>query len=161
MHSSSRFAVAVHILTLAQVACGESVGELVTSDRMAESVNTNPVVIRRIMGSLREAGLVVSQPGPGGGWRLARTPEQITLLDIFRAVEGEPRLAFPVRPPSDDCPIGSNMQRVLERHFHEAESAMEARLREVTMADVLSEVLDGRTLSEFEPPPRRLPTATR
>lgn len=161
MHSSSRFAVAIHIMTLAQLACGESAGELVTSDQMAESVNTNPVVIRRIMGSLREAGLVVSQPGPGGGWRLVRSPDQITLLDIFRAVEGEPRLAFPVRPPSDCCPIGSTMQSVLERHFHEAELAMETTLDQVTMADVLSEVLDGRSLSEIEPPPRRMPAAAR
>lgn len=160
MHSS-RFAVAIHIMTLAQLACRESAGELVTSDQMAESVNTNPVVIRRILGSLREAGLVVSQPGPGGGWRLVRGPEQITLLDIFRAVEGEPRLAFPVRPASDECPIGSNMQCVLERHFHEAELAMESTLGKVTMADVLGEVLDGRSLSEIEPPPRRMPAATR
>ena len=151
---SSRFAVAIHIMTLAQIVCGEHVGELVTSERMADSVNTNPVVIRRIMGSLREAGLVVSQPGPGGGWRLARSPEQITLLDIYRAVEREPRLAFPIRPPSDDCPIGSNMQRVLERHFHDAELAMEATLRQVTMADVFTEVLDGRSLSEIELPAR-------
>ena len=158
---SSRFAVAVHIMTLAQIACGEHAGELVTSEQMAGSVNTNPVVIRRIMGSLREAGLVVSQPGPGGGWRLARSPEGITLLDIYRAVEREPRLAFPARPPSDHCPIGSNMQRVLERHFHDAELAMGATLGQVTMADIFTEVLDGRSLSEIEPPARRMPAAAR
>ena len=75
---SSRVAVAVHVL--AYMAWKRS--EAVTSERIAASVNTNPVVVRRIVGALRNAGMVTVQPGVGGGATLAREPHDITLLDV-------------------------------------------------------------------------------
>ena len=141
MKTSSRFAVAVHILTLAMLARSEAGEELVTSERMADSVDTNPVVIRRILGSLRKAGLVVSQPGPHGGWRLARPPEQMTLLDVYRALEDEPIFALHHHPPSPSCIVGRHMPSVLGNVFREAESAMERKLAEFTVAEVIDEVV--------------------
>ena len=142
MKSSSRFAVAVHILTLAMLARSEAEGGLVTSARMADSVNTNPVVVRRILGALRNAGLVTSQPGPHGGWRLARPPEQMTLLDVYRALEEDPIFALHHNPPSPPCVVGRHMGSVLGAVFREAESAMERTLAEVTVAEVIDEVVE-------------------
>lgn len=142
MKTSSRFAVAIHVLTLAMLARSETDGELVTSERMADSVNTNPVVIRRILGALRDAGLVASQPGPHGGWRLARPPERMTLLDVYRAVEDEPLFGMHHNPPSQSCVVGRHMGSVLSNVFREAEAAMERKLAEVTVAEVIDEVVD-------------------
>ncbi len=143
MHTSSRFAVAVH--TLAFLAARGSETNSVTSERVAESVNTNPVVIRRILGALRGAHLVTSQPGNGGGWTLTRRPNQITLRHVYRAVEDEPLFALHRRPPNAHCDVGRNMQGILDDYFKEAERAMEARLDKVTLAEVMQEVgLRGR-----------------
>lgn len=135
--ANSRFAVAVHLLTMAMVACGEAERGMLTSDRMATSVDTNPVFIRRILGALREAGLVTSQPGPGGGWRLARPPEAVTLLDVYRAVGGAPMLGAYHHPPNQGCPVGPHIQRVLDGYFRDAEAAMEAKLGEISIAEVV------------------------
>jgi Rrf2 family protein len=144
MHVNSRFAVAVHVLGLAMVASGEMHGQAVTSERLAGIVNTNPVVVRRILGALREAGLVTSQPGPGGGWKLTRDAAAITLCDVYKAVDGESMLALPQRPPSEYCPFGVGLPRVLTECFQEAQTAMEERLSQVTIADVLEAVREGK-----------------
>src|SRR5574341_555129 len=135
MHPSSRFAVAVH--TLAILAARDSEAISVTSKMIAESVNTNPVVIRRILGALRGAHLVASQPGTGGGWTLTRRPNEITLRHVYRAVEDAPLFAMPLRPPNAHCDIGRNIQEILDRYFTDAERAMEERLAAVTLAEVM------------------------
>jgi len=141
MQANSRFAVAIHVLALARVARGDALGMPVTSEQMAESVNTNPVVIRRILGALREAGLVASQSGPGGGWRLLRRPDDISLRDVYKAVEAEPLFALPRREPSAGCAIGKQLPAVLERCFRNAEAALEEQLDQVTLADVIASAL--------------------
>jgi Rrf2 family protein len=148
MHVNSRFAVAVHALGLTLIAKAEAKGEAVTSERLASIVNTNPVVVRRVLGALREAGLVTSQPGPGGGWKLTRDAASITLADVYRAVEGESKCSFPHRTPSETCPFGERLPEVLEQCFREAEAAMEHRLSQVTIADVLDAVRGGRLFWE-------------
>src|SRR4051812_7572515 len=80
---SSKLSVGIHTLTVFALKPGEPL----TSEFLACSVNTNPVVIRRLLGSLREAGIVESRTGVGGGWSLRVDPGRITLLDILRAVE--------------------------------------------------------------------------
>jgi Rrf2 family protein len=139
MHTNSRFVVAIHALGLAMIARSQDAGEAITSERMAERVNTNPVVVRRCLGALREAGLVTSQPGPGGGWRLTRPPEEITLRDVYRAVEHEPFFPFP-KHPSPDCSFGQCLPGVLATCLREAEAALEERLAQVTIADVVEAV---------------------
>jgi Rrf2 family protein len=160
MHVNSRFAVAVHALLEAlggrrQAARDRSedsdarrltTDACVTSERLAKIVNTHPVVVRRVLGALREAGLVTSQPGPGGGWKLTREASAITLCDVYRAVEGEP--TFPHRAPSETCPFGARLPEVLEACFREAEAAMERQLSQVTIADVLDAVRGGQLICE-------------
>ncbi|HST88447.1 MAG TPA: Rrf2 family transcriptional regulator [Ktedonobacterales bacterium] len=136
--SSSRFAVAIHVLTLLT----QNPDEPATSEYIAGSVNTNPVVIRRVLGGLRRAGLVRSQGGAGGGWRLARDAEAITLRDVYRAVEEDDQAVFPLhhRPPNPNCPVGRHIQRALAVHFAAATRALEDELARRTVADVLREV---------------------
>ncbi len=104
---------------------------------MAGSVNTNPVFIRRILGLLGRAGLVASQPGVGGGWRLRRSPCSITLLDVYRAVDEGHLLALHRSSPNPECLIGRNIQRTLTRFFGEAEQAFEQILAQKTITQVL------------------------
>jgi Rrf2 family protein len=135
---SSRFAVAVH--ALAYMAWRRA--EPVTSERLAGSVNTNPVVVRRIIGALRNAGLVTVQPGVGGGALLAREPEGITLLDVYRAVEDEDLFALHAQPPCSSCHVGGNIQQVLQSVFHDARAAMERELEAVTIRQVFESVAE-------------------
>jgi Rrf2 family protein len=129
---SSRVAVAVHVL--AYLAWRRD--EPGTSERIASSVNTNPVVVRRIVGALRNAGLVSVQPGVGGGAQLAREPHDITLLEVYRAVEEKEGL-FAVHPdPCRNCDVGSNITAVLQGVFCRAHEAMQEVLGGVTIADI-------------------------
>src|ERR1043165_8241505 len=109
MSTNSRFAVAVHVLSL-MAWSGE---EPLKSEQVAESVNTNPVVIRRMLKELAEAGLVVSQPGALGGPRLASEPAKTSLLDVYEALECRGVFSFHRTPPSRDCPAGANIKTVL------------------------------------------------
>jgi len=130
---SSRVAVAVHVL--AYMAWKRS--EAQTSERIAASVNTNPVVVRRLMGALRNAGMVSVQPGVGGGATLQRDPGDITLLDVYRAVEDREEIfALPAAPPARDCNVGGHIVDVLRPIFCQAHRAMAGVLAEVTIADV-------------------------
>lgn len=106
--ASNRFAMAVHILALLARR-----GGTMTSEEVARSVNTNPVVIRRILGHLRRAGLVCGVSGPSGGSQLCVSPEKISLFDIYRAVE-EGELICVHEDPSRRCPVGRRIQSVLE-----------------------------------------------
>src|SRR6185369_9411028 len=134
MSTSSRFAVAVHVLTLMAWADDEPL----KSEHVAESVNTNEVVIRRMLCELAESKLVVSQSGAMGGSKLAREPEQITLLDIYQAVES--RGVFPLHrhPPNRHCPVGVNIGTVLNQVLDEVDTAVERVLANITIKDVVS-----------------------
>src|SRR5689334_16073179 len=132
----SRFAVAVHILTLLE----QQQGEPVTSEYIAGSVNTNPSLVRRLVGMLTKAGLTNSQLGTGGGTLLARPAGKISLLDVYRAVDESELFAMHRERPNPACPIGRNIQAALETHFATASKALEDELRQVSIADVLADV---------------------
>ena len=138
MNINSQFAVGIHILTA--LAYKQESADPITSEQLAESVTTNPVVIRRIMGDLRRANLVKSQSGVSGGWRLTRQPDQITLFDIYQAVQKKTAFALPHQRPNPECPVGSKISLALQTVFEEAEAAMERQLSERTIADVLARV---------------------
>ena len=137
MHTSTRFAVAVHTLAFIAMRSGSDCS--ITSEMIAESVNTNPVVIRRILGSLRQAELVNSQCGCGGGWALAQPASAITLRQIYHAIQGDPLLALHHRP-NPRCEVGQNMLSVLGSYFKDAEQAMEERLGRISVAEVMREI---------------------
>jgi Rrf2 family protein len=133
MSTNSRFAVAVHVLTL-MAWSGE---EPLKSEQVAESVNTNPVVIRRMLCELAEAGLVVSQTGSLGGSRLAGDPDKTTLLDVYQALECGGVFSLHRQPPSRDCPVGVNIETVLSDVLLEVDAAVEAVLAKITISDVV------------------------
>lgn len=140
---SSRVAVAVHVL--AYMAWRRD--EAASSERIAGSVNTNPVVVRRIVGALRNAGLVTVQPGAGGGAQLARDPGAITLRDVYRALETDELFSLHSQPPCRECSVGANIQEVLQGVFGRAQAAMEEVLGRVTIQDVFESVV-GRVRAQ-------------
>ncbi len=111
--------------------------EPLKSDQVADSVNTNPVVIRRMLLELAEAGLVVSQTGSLGGSRLAGDPAKTTLLDVYQALECGGVFSLHRQPPSRECPVGVNIETVLGDVLQEVDSAVEAVLSKITINDVV------------------------
>jgi Rrf2 family protein len=111
--------------------------EPLKSEQVAESVNTNPVVIRRILKELAEAGLVVSQTGSLGGSRLAHDANETTLLDVYQALEYGGVFSLHRAPPSRDCPVGVNIETVLGDVLLEVDTAVEKVLQNITINDVV------------------------
>ncbi|WP_419960398.1 Rrf2 family transcriptional regulator [Psychrobacillus sp. BM2] len=134
MKISSRFTVAIHVISL--ISLNQNI--VSTSEWIAESVNTNPVVIRRVMGKLKKAGLIDIRRGLGGA-TLQRNLEDITLLDVYKAVEVvEDGELFQMHDnPNPNCPVGANIQDVLELILVRAQDAMEAVLKEITMEELV------------------------
>lgn len=139
MSGNSHFTVALHILTW--MALASQTQEMMTSDQIASSVNTNPVFIRRILGLLHKAHLVTVQRGAGAGWQLARLPEQISLLDVYEAVEPGPLFEMHHAQPNQLCRVGFGIQPALHRFYDTAEASLKRELAESTVADVLAETL--------------------
>lgn len=139
MTISSRFAVAVHILTLLESGGGEPI----TSERIAGSVNTNPAVVRRLLSLLARAGLTTSRRGAGGGALLARPAAAITLREVYHAVEEGDLFAMPQEAPDHRCPVGRHILSALEAATGAAREALETSLGERTVADMLESVSAG------------------
>ncbi len=137
MQGNSRFAVGVHALALATIAQEMRKGRPVTSNAIAAIVGVHPVHVRRVMGSLREAGLVVSQPGPMGGWELARDPKEITLHDIYLALEPELPFDMPARTPDACCRFAPSLPQALAGAMEAARQALRRHLSSVTLDQVL------------------------
>ncbi|MFC9710469.1 Rrf2 family transcriptional regulator [Paenibacillus sp. JNUCC31] len=133
---SSRFSIAVHTLSLVAVVPNECTG-----DYIAKSVNTNPVIIRRIMSKLKQAGLIEVRPGVGGA-SLLKDPADITLLDIYRALEvvEDGELFNFHKHPNPNCPVGSMIEQTLRAELIEAQTAMEQRLNRVTIQQMMDQV---------------------
>ena len=136
MNTSSRFIVAIHLLVAL------AIRKKAKSDEMAWSVNTNPVVIRRLLSELRQAGLVHSQTGPHGGSTLARAPEQITLLDVYDAVESSHLFHPNYNIPPMACPIGHNMEACMSGVLDETRDAVRAVLAGKTIAHLANGILE-------------------
>ena len=137
MQISSRFTIAVHIFACIDTFQNET---KITSDFLAESVNVNPVIIRKILSQLRNAGLVHVQRGSGGA-SIAKDPKDITFLDIYHAVEcienGE--LFHFHENPSQQCPVGRNIHHILDDKLKQVQDALENELKHITLADVLQD----------------------
>jgi len=115
-------------------------GEPVTSHLLASSVNTNPVVIRRLLLVLQEGGLIETRKGAGLGSHLARSPDRISLADVYRTVETDEPFTFPVKQPNQACPVGHCIQAALDKIFRSAELALERELARTTLSDILESV---------------------
>jgi Rrf2 family protein len=143
MNTSSRFVVALHLLTALVMSHLLKGVEVCTSEFLAGSVNTNPVVVRRILGRLREAGLVITVPGPTGGSRLARDPQKITLEQVYEAVEEGELFHMHYSEPNSMCPIGCNIQQVLQVPLDHAAQAMKESLATRSLADIAAQLKEA------------------
>lgn len=114
-----------------------------TSETIAAMLNTNPVVVRRTMAGLRENGYVRSERGHGGGWSLAKSLDEITLLDVYRSIGDPPMFAFGPAADRPDCLVEQAVDAVVDDVLKEAEALVLARLGQVTLADVAAD-FDGR-----------------
>lgn len=141
MAANSQFSMAIHILTLVAKAGDENL----KSDSIAGSVNTNPVVIRRLLSQLNQAGLVTSQTGAFGGTRLARQATEISLCEIYKAVCFGEVFALHAKAPNKDCPIGANIEAVLCNLQKEIDQAVGDRLGQYSLACIIDKVSAGTT----------------
>ena len=136
MRSSCRFAMAVQTLTV----LAYKNGDRVTSTLLARSVNTNPVVIRRLLLALQQARLIETRKGVGSGSRLSRPPARINLAEVYRAVEGEAAFVLPPHKPNRACPVGNCIQAALNLVFASAQTALERDLAGTTLAAILDKI---------------------
>lgn len=137
MQISSRFTMAIHMFVCMDAFSDQKM----TSDFMAASIGTNPVIIRKLLQQLKAAGLVEVSRG-AGGVTITRPLDKITFLDIYKAVECAPdeQLFHFHDNPNPKCPVGKNIHRVLDDRLLQVQRAMEEKLSEMTLADVKKDV---------------------
>lgn len=134
MQISSRFTIGLHILTAIDMFQKDY---KVTSDFLAGSIRTNPVVVRKILGQLKKAGLIHSSQGVAG-ITMAKPLEEISFYDVYSAIEPvEDGDLFRFHDdPNPDCPVGRNIHGLLDGKLREIQSAMEEKMRGYTLADL-------------------------
>ncbi|RKN33837.1 Rrf2 family transcriptional regulator [Micromonospora musae] len=140
MAANSRVTIAAHALAWMELARRRG-REVLTSEEVAASVNTNAVIVRRSLGDLQRAGLVRARRGNGAGYSLARSATEITLLDVWLAVSPEPLLALHHCEPNLECPVGRGIRPVLTDLYDEATDTFRAALARSTVADILQRIL--------------------
>ncbi len=137
MQISSRFTIAIHIF-----ACIDTFKDeyKLTSDFLAGSVNVNPVIIRKVMQQLKRAGLINVARGTGG-IEPAKPLDEITLLDIFKAVDSieDEQLFHFHENPNTACPVGRNIHKGLDDKLQSIQQAMEQKMSEITIKDVIND----------------------
>ena len=137
MKIASRFTVAVHTLLVIHTFGRE---QKTTSDFIAASVQVNPVIIRRTLLSLKAAGMIEVKAGSGGA-TIVRDLKDITLYDVYRAVDSVEGDIFHFHEnPNPACPVGKNIHAVLDTHLADAQAAMENVLKKVTLFDLTCEL---------------------
>jgi Rrf2 family protein len=132
---NQQFGFAVHILAVLAYSEG-----IVDSRTIAASVNTNPVVVRRLLLALRQAGLVETCSGKYGGAKLAKPPRRISLLDIYNAVEPRPAIAVSRRRAFNQCPVSCSMKNIMAEVSAGADRAMRSHLGAIKLARLLRKI---------------------
>jgi Rrf2 family protein len=133
---NQQFTFAVHIMTA--LAC--SPGEVIGSQTLAASVNTNPVVVRRLLLALRRARLIETFTGKHGGARLRAEPREISLVDIYDAVEPRPVIAVNERKALRKCHVSCNMMSIMSHVAGSTEEAVREHLRGISLAQLVRKV---------------------
>ncbi|MBR5753775.1 MAG: Rrf2 family transcriptional regulator [Clostridia bacterium] len=143
MQITSRFTIAVHMITVIDYVDGKMP---VTSRFLADSIGANPVIIRNVMGQLKEAGLILSSQGKSG-IALARPVSEITFYDIYKAVDcvDETGLFHFHENPSMDCPVGRNIHGAMDERLQDIQQTMEEEMKQISLADVVSDVRKANT----------------
>ena len=137
MQITSKFTAAVHILTCISVFDGQM---RVTSDVLAGSTGVNAVIVRNVLGQLRNAGIVETRQGSGGA-HLAKALDEITLYDIYKAVDciDDEGLFHFHENPNVDCPVGRNIHKAMDGRLKAAQAALENELKSTTLAQVVAD----------------------
>src|SRR5579862_645244 len=133
---SVQFTVAAHIMA----ALGFFHGKEISSASLAESVKADPTFVRKSLSKLSKAGLIVTTRGKNGASTLTRSPQRITLLDIYRASAAPPTFAIHNYPVEKKCPISSNIKRCMSSVLKKAQESFEDALDGITLADVVGEI---------------------
>ncbi len=142
---STKLSVSIHILTV--IALME--GQAVTSEYIASSINTNPALVRRLMSRLRKATLITASPGLGVTG-LAKKKEDITLLDIFLAVEENACLFSIHGNTNHQCPVGARIENILKCLYDNIQSTTQQALSAITLADITAGIHTHNTQTSLE-----------
>ncbi|WP_056977197.1 Rrf2 family transcriptional regulator [Lentilactobacillus senioris] len=143
MKLSTRFSDAIHILAYLKIYQNTKL----SSEEIAASVVTSPVVIRRLMSKLKAAGLIKTISGTPAPI-LTKSTDQITLLDIYMAVEGDTELFSIDRQTNPDCIVGGNIQQVLTQYYDEVQAATQQKLESITLTQVIDNIRNEQALKE-------------
>ena len=137
MQITSKFTVAVHILTCIDIFDGQM---RVTSDFLSGSTGVNAVIVRNVLGQLRNAGIVETRQGSGGA-HLAKALDEITLYDIYKAVDcvDEEGLFHFHENPNAECPVGRNIHKAMDDRLEAAQASLENQLKRTTLAEVVAD----------------------
>ena len=137
MQITSKFTVAVHILTCIDIFDSQM---RVTSDFLSGSTGVNAVIVRNVLGQLRNAGIVETRQGSGGA-HLAKALDEITLYDIYKAVDcvDDEGLFHFHENPNADCPVGRNIHKAMDDRLQTAQAALENELKSTTLAQVVAD----------------------
>lgn len=142
MKRDSKLSIALHILVhLAKAGARPTI-----SGELAAHLRTNPVVVRRSLAGLREAGIVASEKGHGGGWTLGRPTAAISLGEVYAALGERGDLLVAREPDPHGCLIAANVDRALDGFYAEAEALLLRRLDNVSLADISADI--GRRHAE-------------
>lgn len=133
---SVQFTVAAHIMA----GLGYYYGKEISSATMAESVNADPTFVRKSLSKLSKAGLVVTKRGKSGASMLARSPRQITLLDIYRASAAPPAVAIHSYPIDKRCPVSCHLKECMSVLLSRAQNSFERSLAKITLADLVGQI---------------------
>jgi len=138
MQISSKFTIGVHLLAVIDY-LGED--EKVTSSVLAGSIGVNPVIVRNVMGNLKEAGLISISQGKSG-ISLTKMPDQITFYDVYKAVDSvnEDGLFHFHENPNPECPIGRNIHKAMDSKLERVQMCMEEEMRKITLTDVMTDI---------------------
>lgn len=138
MQISSRFTIAIHMLACMDVFKDDY---KITSEFLASSINVNPVIIRKLLSQLKDAGLIEVKRGPGGA-AIAKPLDEITFLDVYRAVDciEENTLFHFHENPNMNCPVGKNIHNILDDKLIRVQDAMERELKSITLADMKADL---------------------
>ncbi|MTI29604.1 Rrf2 family transcriptional regulator [Xanthovirga aplysinae] len=135
--ANARFAISVHMMLLMAI----EENQWLSSSYMAQSIDVNPGIVRRELIGLKEKGLVESKEGKGGGSRLARPADKITLGHIYEVVKDEYLLGLNKNNPLVACPIGKNINKNLSNLYEEADGLINQRFHQITLKKFLNQFI--------------------
>lgn len=146
MKISTRFSDAIHLLAFIDIYKGKIP---LSSENIAGSIETSPVMVRKLMGELRKAKLIETKHGTPDP-KLAKSPDQISLLDVYLAVEKDKPLFEIDHKTNPQCIVGGNIQETLSEYYHQAEVAAKAKLNNTKLADIIDTILVKQKEKEYK-----------